>query len=62
MTEGTAPHTCDRSERFAIHDARGIFCCYACTRCAREKRSRYRVDVLDDPNYEADEPIEGDEP
>lgn len=51
-------HVCDRGQRFAIHDARGIFCCYACPRCEREKRSRFRAEVFTDPNYAADEPIE----
>lgn len=54
------PHICDRGARWALHDARGIFCCYVCATCEDEKRSRYRADVLEDPNYEADEAIEGD--
>jgi hypothetical protein len=47
--------------REAHHDARGIFLCYACTQCEREKLSHYRSDVLTDLNYWADEPIEEDE-
>jgi hypothetical protein len=42
----------------ALYDARGIFCCYYCEDCEKEKRSRYRADVLEDPDYIADEPIE----
>lgn len=41
----------------AHHDARGIFLCYACSKCEREKLAGYRPDVLTDPNYPADEPI-----
>ncbi len=44
----------------AHHDARGIFLCYACDKCEAEKLSHYRPDVLTDPNYWADEPIEED--
>lgn len=51
-------HACDRGARWALHDARGIFCCYVCPTCEREKRSRYRVDVMTDPNYEASEAID----
>jgi hypothetical protein len=40
------------------HDARGIFLCYTCPKCEDEKLSRYRPDVLSDPNYWTDEPVE----
>jgi hypothetical protein len=39
-------------------DARGIPLCRVCTKCKREKLSRYRPDVLTDSNYFADEAIE----
>jgi hypothetical protein len=42
------------------HDARGIPLCRVCVKCKREKLSRYRPDVLGDPNYWADEAIEED--
>lgn len=42
----------------ANYDARGIFLCYTCPKCKTEKLSRYRPDVLTDPNYWADEPID----
>ena len=41
-------------------DARGIFLCYACVDCRKERLARYRPDVLTDPNYWHDEPIEED--
>lgn len=44
--------------REAHHDARGIFLCYACLSCQKEKLSHYRSDVLTDPDYWHDEPIE----
>jgi hypothetical protein len=47
-------------ERHAEKDARGIFLCYVCEKCRDEKLSHYRPDVLTDPNYWHDEPI--DEP
>lgn len=39
-------------------DARGIPLGYMCEKCIREKKKGYRKDVLEDPGYEADEPIE----
>jgi hypothetical protein len=41
-------------------DARGIFLCYLCDDCRKEKLSHYRRDVLTDPDYWHDEPIEED--
>lgn len=42
------------------HDARGIFLAFTCSACHREKMARYRPEVLQDPAYEADEPIDED--
>jgi hypothetical protein len=42
-------------------DARGIFLCYVCTQCRSERLKGYRSDVLTDPDYWHDEPIEEDE-
>ncbi len=42
-------------------DARGIELCRVCEKCEDEKLSHYRPDVLTNPNYEANEPIEPDE-
>ena len=39
-------------------DARGIFLCYACVKCEREKLSHYRADVLTDADYWHNEPID----
>lgn len=41
-------------------DARGIPLCRTCDDCHEKKMSGYRVDVLTNPNYDADEPIEND--
>lgn len=43
------------------YDARDIYLCRACPKCRRDKLSRYRPDVLTNPNYETDEPIEPEE-
>ena len=51
-------HVCARDRRWAEYDARGIFLCYVCDECVKEKLARYRPDVLSDPNYWHDEPIE----
>jgi hypothetical protein len=45
----------------ALHDARGIFCCYVCSQCEKLQRSRYRPDVMTDPNYDHSEPIDEEE-
>jgi hypothetical protein len=42
------------------NDARGIPLARVCVKCKKEKLSGYRRDVLVNPNYEADEPIEED--
>jgi hypothetical protein len=47
-------------ERHAVRDARGIFLCYVCEKCRKEKLSKYRPDVLFDPDYWHDEPIDED--
>jgi len=46
--------------REELCDARGIFCSYVCPNCEKETRSRYRLDVMTNPSYEADEPIEAE--
>jgi len=40
------------------HDARGIPLCRVCEKCRPAKLKTYRQDVLTDPNYWHDEPIE----
>jgi hypothetical protein len=42
------------------HDARGIPLARVCSKCRKDKLKGFRQDVLDDPNYETDEPIEPD--
>lgn len=43
-------------------DARGIELCRVCSRCEREKLSRYRPEILTGYNQsDVDEPIEADE-
>jgi len=44
----------------AQFDARGIFLSYTCKVCHQKKMSGFRKEVLTDPNYEADEPIDED--
>lgn len=39
------------------NDARGIPLARVCDSCIDEKLARYRKDVLTDPNYWADEPV-----
>jgi hypothetical protein len=42
------------------NDARGIPLCRVCDKCRKEKLSRFRPDVLTDPRYWTDEPVEED--
>jgi hypothetical protein len=42
------------------YDARGIELCRTCDQCHDEKMKRYRPEVRSNPNYWADEEIEGD--
>lgn len=44
----------------AQHDARGIFLCYTCEVCEKDKLSGYRPEVLTNSDYWHDEPIEED--
>lgn len=39
-------------------DARGIPLARVCDKCRKQKLSGYRPEVLTNPNYECDEPIE----
>jgi hypothetical protein len=59
---GLSPYCACRSGlyREAEYDARGIFLTYACPRCRRDKLRGYRAEVLTNPNYAADEDIDGD--
>jgi len=48
-------------ERWAEYDARGIFLDYVCETCRAEKLSKFRPDVLTDPDYWHNEPLEEEE-
>jgi len=45
----------------AQYDARGIYLCATCPKCEKEKLGHYRPDVLTDPDYWHDEPLDEDE-
>jgi len=42
----------------AAHDARGIFLTFVCNRCEERKMRAFRPEVLTDPCYDAEEPID----
>lgn len=42
------------------HDARGIPLARVCVKCIKKTLGRYRRDVLTNPNYICDEPIESE--
>jgi hypothetical protein len=61
VTRGLRKHYCTCGsglKSWWLLDARGIELCHACEACEEEKLKGYRSDVLTDPNYDADEPIE----
>jgi hypothetical protein len=59
--EELSRHVCERHERWAEHDAQGIFLCFVCTKCANAKLARYRPEILSGYTQEdVDEPIEPD--
>jgi hypothetical protein len=43
---------------FWRYDARGIELCRTCDACHDQRMKSYRTDVITDPNYWHDEPIE----
>lgn len=43
------------------YDARGIPLAKVCSKCKAEKLSKFRQEVLVNPNYECDEPIEAED-
>lgn len=43
------------------YDARGIPLGRTCRQCHKRRMARFRAEVLFNPNYEAEEPIEPDE-
>lgn len=47
-------------DKYALYDARGIFCSYVCEHCEEEVAKKYRVDVMTDSNYYADELIDAE--
>lgn len=44
----------------AQHDADGIFLCYTCDKCEKEKLSKYRADIFTRSSADYDEQIEED--
>jgi hypothetical protein len=44
------------------YDARGIYLTRVCDQCRKERLSHFRPEVLTDPGYLVDEPIEPDDP
>jgi hypothetical protein len=46
--------------RTAVYDARNIFLAYTCSKCRKNKLSKFRPEVLTNPNYTTNEPIEED--
>lgn len=61
---GRAPLPCTpeyhKPNSVARYDARGIFLARTCKLCHDTVMSKYRPEVLTDPNYWHDEPIDED--
>jgi len=63
MRKANRTHDCPCGSGLELwweHDARGIPLCVVCEKCRATKLKGYRADVLEDPNYWADEQIEAD--
>lgn len=56
----SAPHE-HKGHTWWEYDARGIPLCKVCKSCMEEALNGYRQEVLTNPSYEADEPIESEE-
>lgn len=54
---GVGDFACD-DYTWSEYDARGIYLCRVCKNCVADKLSKFRKDVLHDPHYDCDEPIE----
>jgi len=54
-------HQCDKNESWWEYDARGLPLARVCDTCRAAKLAMYRPDVLTDPGYWHDEPIDEDE-
>ncbi len=54
-------YECQPSSYSSEHDAKGIYLTRVCARCRDAKLSTYRPEVLTNPQYQADEPIDGDD-
>jgi hypothetical protein len=56
-----SPCSCGSGKpKSAQYDARGSFLTYTCEDCHDRKMAGYRPDVLTDPAYWTDEPIDDD--
>ena len=60
LAADTSPHVCWGAHRRTVYDASGIYAFSCCAICEQEKRARFRPEVFTNPNYECDEPVEGD--
>lgn len=40
---------------YPLIDARGIFCTYVCGACEKEKKAKYRPEIFENSQYEADD-------
>jgi len=58
MTEKCSTSHHREEYTYTIYDARGIPLGIVCHQCEAEVKSKFRPDVLTDPNYWSDEPIE----
>jgi len=61
MTFNSIPCSCGSDlQSYWEYDARGIPLCKVCYNCREDKLSKYRPEVLTNPQYECDEPIDED--
>lgn len=41
--------------KWALYDARGIFCTYVCEGCEAYRLEEFRAEIFENPSYEADD-------
>ena len=65
LDHGSTENSCEyghvHEETWWEFDARGIPLCKVCDNCQDERLGGYRLDVLEDPSYWSDEPIEAED-
>jgi hypothetical protein len=58
MLETCRMHNKYDNDSEEVYDGHGIYLCRVCSKCRKEKLSKYRPDIFE--NYHSDEPLDED--